>query len=129
MLLRMPTRSVYLRWGELHSLTQLVVLLERLADRSYRAGSKSLGVAVEIDYENTSSPNLSDLQAFVSAYRSQIPYDATGNNPAARLVIDLGAPLEKRAVFHRRRSGTSTSATNGSGHAKQSPGRPVPLDS
>lgn len=55
------------------------------------AVAKSLGVGVEIDYENTSSPNLSGLQAFVSAYRSQISYDATGNNPAARLTIDLGA--------------------------------------
>lgn len=55
------------------------------------AVAKSLGVGVEIDYENTSSPNLAGLQAFVSAYRSQIPYDATGANPAARLVIDLGA--------------------------------------
>ncbi|HEX5235857.1 MAG TPA: hypothetical protein VFW25_11065 [Silvibacterium sp.] len=55
------------------------------------AAAKSLGVGVEIDYENTSSANLSGLQAFVSAYRSQIPYDATGNNPSARLTIDLGA--------------------------------------
>jgi hypothetical protein len=55
------------------------------------AAAKSLGVGVEIDYENTSSPNLAGLQAFVSAYRSQIPYDATGNNPSARLTIDLGA--------------------------------------
>jgi hypothetical protein len=55
------------------------------------AAAKSLGVGVEIDYENTSSPNLAGLQAFVSAYRSQIPYDATGNNPAARLTVDLGA--------------------------------------
>ena len=55
------------------------------------AAAKSLGVGVEIDYENTSGPNLSGLQAFISAYRSQIPYDATGNNPSARLTIDLGA--------------------------------------
>jgi hypothetical protein len=51
----------------------------------------SLGVGIEIDYENGSSPNLSGLQAFVSAYRSVVPYDATGANPAARLTIDLGA--------------------------------------
>ena len=55
------------------------------------AAAKSLGVGVEIDYENTSSPNLTGLNAFVTAYRSQIPYDATGNNPSARLTIDLGA--------------------------------------
>ena len=53
--------------------------------------AKSLGVGIEIDYENTSSPNLTGLQSFVTAYRSQIPYDATGANPAARLTIDLGA--------------------------------------
>jgi hypothetical protein len=53
--------------------------------------AKSLNVGIEIDYENSSSPNLTGLQAFVNAYRSQIPYDATGGNPAARLTIDLGA--------------------------------------
>jgi len=42
-------------------------------------------VGIEIDYENGSSPNLTGLQAFINAYRSQLPYDATGANPAARL--------------------------------------------
>ena len=51
----------------------------------------SLGVGIEIDYEQSSSPNLTGLQAFISAYRSLIPYDATGNNHAARLTIDLAA--------------------------------------
>jgi hypothetical protein len=55
------------------------------------AVARNLGVGIEIDYENSSSPNLSGLQSFVSAYRSQIPYDPTGSNPAARLTIDLGA--------------------------------------
>jgi hypothetical protein len=55
------------------------------------AAAQSLGVGIEIDYENSSSPNLTGLQSFVNAYRSQIPYDATGANPAARLTIDLGA--------------------------------------
>jgi len=55
------------------------------------AVARGLGVGIEIDYENSSSPNLTGLQAFVNAYRSQIPYDATGSNPAARLTIDLGA--------------------------------------
>lgn len=53
--------------------------------------AQSLNVGIEIDYENSSSPNLSGLQAFVNAYRSVVPYDATGNNFAARLTIDLGA--------------------------------------
>jgi hypothetical protein len=55
------------------------------------AVAQQLGVGMEIDYENSSSPNLTGLQAFIDAYRSQEPYDATGNNPAARLTIDLGA--------------------------------------
>src|ERR1700722_3681503 len=50
-----------------------------------------LGVGIEIDYENNTSPNLNGLQAFINAYRSILPYDATGNNPAARLTIDLAA--------------------------------------
>jgi len=51
----------------------------------------SLGVGIEIDYEQNTTPNLAGLQAFISAYRSQLPYDATGANPAARLTIDVGA--------------------------------------
>jgi hypothetical protein len=50
-----------------------------------------LGVGIEIDYEASSSPNLTGLQAFIDAYRSQLPYDATGANPAARLTIDVAA--------------------------------------
>lgn len=50
-----------------------------------------LGVGVEIDYENSSSPNLTGLQNFVSAYRAVHPYDATGADPTARLTVDLGA--------------------------------------
>lgn len=53
--------------------------------------AKQFGVGMEIDYENSSSPNLTGLAAFVNAYRSVVPYDATGSNPAARLTIDLGA--------------------------------------
>jgi hypothetical protein len=53
--------------------------------------AQSLGVGIEIDYENSSSPNITGLQAFINAYRSVIPYDATGANPADRLTIDLAA--------------------------------------
>jgi hypothetical protein len=53
--------------------------------------AKSLGVGIEIDYENNSNPNLTGLQSFITAYRSIEPYDATGSDPAARLTIDLGA--------------------------------------
>ena len=53
--------------------------------------AQAMGVGIEIDYENSSSPNISALQAFIAAYRSQLPYDATGNNHAARLTIDVAA--------------------------------------
>jgi hypothetical protein len=52
--------------------------------------AKQYNVGMEIDYEKSSNPNLTGLQKFVSAYRSVIPYDATGKNFAARLTIDLG---------------------------------------
>ena len=55
------------------------------------AVAQSLGVGIEIDYEENSTPNLTGLQAFINAYRSQLPFDATGANPAARLTIDVGA--------------------------------------
>jgi hypothetical protein len=55
------------------------------------AVAKSLGVGIEIDYEESNTPNLPGLQAFIDAYRSQLPYDATGTNHAARLTIDLAA--------------------------------------
>jgi hypothetical protein len=53
--------------------------------------AQRLGVGIEIDYEENSSPNLAGLQAFIDAYRSRLPYDPTGANPAARLTIDLAA--------------------------------------
>jgi hypothetical protein len=53
--------------------------------------AKAMGVGIEIDYENDPSPNLAALQAFITAYRSVLPYDPTGANPAARLTIDLAA--------------------------------------
>jgi len=51
----------------------------------------ALGVGIEIDYEENSSPNLEGLQQFIDAYRSVHTYDATGVNHAARLTIDLAA--------------------------------------
>jgi hypothetical protein len=41
---------------------------------------RSLGVGIEIDNEENTTPNLG-LQAFINAYRSQLPYDATGAKP------------------------------------------------
>ena len=49
------------------------------------------GVGIEIDYEENTNPNLTALQAFINAYRSVHPYDASGTNHAARLTIDLAA--------------------------------------
>jgi len=53
--------------------------------------AKQFNVGIEIDYENNTSPNLAALQNFITAYRSMLPYDPTGANPAARLTIDLAA--------------------------------------
>lgn len=55
------------------------------------AVASQLGVGIEIDYEENSNPNLTGLQQFITAYRSVLPYDPTGVNPAARLTIDLAA--------------------------------------
>lgn len=67
------------------------------------AVAQQLGVGIEIDYEENNNPNLTGLQAFITAYRSVLPYDATGSNHARRLTIDLGAgnrwlvPLNQKA--------------------------------
>jgi hypothetical protein len=53
--------------------------------------AQTLGVGIEIDYEENTNPNLTGLQSFINAYRSQLPYDTTGANHAARLTIDLAA--------------------------------------
>jgi hypothetical protein len=55
------------------------------------AVAETLGVGIEIDYEENRNPNLDGLQAFIDAYRSVHPYDDTGGNHAARLTIDLAA--------------------------------------
>ena len=55
------------------------------------AMATTLGVGVEIDYEQNADPNLAGLQAFIDAYRAVHPYDATGASPTARLTIDLAA--------------------------------------
>jgi hypothetical protein len=53
--------------------------------------AQRLGVGIEIDYEENASPNLAGLQAFIDAYRSQLPFDASGSNHAARLTLDTAA--------------------------------------
>jgi hypothetical protein len=59
--------------------------------RNAASVATTLGVGIEIDYEQNADPNLSGLQAFIDAYRDVHPYDATGSDPAARLTIDLAA--------------------------------------
>ena len=53
--------------------------------------AKTLGVGIEIDYEENTSPDIAHLQQFIDAYRAGNPYDASGANHAARLTIDLAA--------------------------------------
>jgi hypothetical protein len=64
--------------------------------------AKSMGVGIEIDYENDLTPNLSGLQDFINAYRSIVPYDATGSNAAARLTIDLAAGDRSLIILNRK---------------------------
>ena len=59
--------------------------------RNAVAIAQAMGVGIEIDYENSSSPNINALEQFINEYRRLIPYDATGNNHAARLTIDVAA--------------------------------------
>ncbi|MFM8302860.1 MAG: hypothetical protein ACKOA9_00960 [Actinomycetota bacterium] len=59
--------------------------------RNAAAVARRLGVGIEIDYEENTSPNLAGLQQFIDAYRAQLPYDPTGADPAARLTIDTAA--------------------------------------
>lgn len=74
--------------------TNAVQLGTNAAEAAHR-----LGVGIEIDYEENSSPNLDGLQSFIDSYRSYVhpatgqgtQYDPTGANHAARLTIDLGA--------------------------------------
>ena len=57
------------------------------------AVAQELGVGIEIDWEENTptTAEMAGLQAFIDAYRSLLPYDATGANHAARLTIDLAA--------------------------------------
>lgn len=64
--------------------------------------AKAMGVGIEIDYENDTNPNLTGLQDFITAYRSVLPYDATGSNPAARLIIDLAAGDRSLDAINRK---------------------------
>ncbi|KAL3783387.1 hypothetical protein ACHAW5_004884 [Stephanodiscus triporus] len=47
-------------------------------------------VGIEIDYEESASPNLAGLEHFVKTYRSIIPYNDTYWTPASFLTLDFG---------------------------------------
>ena len=51
--------------------------------------AQRLNVGIEVDYENDDRPDVAALQKFIDAYRSILPYDASGRTAAARLTIDL----------------------------------------
>src|SRR5215472_11986663 len=46
--------------------------------------AKQFNVGMEIDYERSSNPDTAALQKFVTAYRSVVAYDPSGQNYAAR---------------------------------------------
>jgi hypothetical protein len=62
----------------------------QLATNAAQAAAR-LGVGIEIDYEQNTTPQVDALASFIGTYRALEPYDATGVNPAARVTIDLGA--------------------------------------
>lgn len=53
--------------------------------------ARSLGVGIEIDYEEDRNPDTAHLQEFINGFRSVNPYDASGANHSSRLTIDLAA--------------------------------------
>src|ERR1051325_1238261 len=69
------------------------------------AVAQRMGVGIEIDYEENTNPNLTGLQAFINAYRSVLPYDASGNNQAARLTIDLASGDRWMIALGRKATG------------------------
>ena len=93
--------------------------------------AKAMGVGIEIDYENDASPNLTALETFITAYRSIVPYDPTGANPAARLTIDLAAGDQFLVALCRK--ATADWLTDGShlldyANATVPNGQPAPTD-
>jgi hypothetical protein len=91
----------------------------------------ALGVGMEIDYENDPSPNLAALQDFITAYRSIVPYDATGSNPAARLTIDLAAGDQYLIALCRKATSDWLTASNpvlDFANATVANGQPAPAD-
>jgi hypothetical protein len=74
--------------------------------------AKSMGVGIEIDYENDTAPNLAGLESFIDAYRAVLPYDPSGQNPAARLTIDLAAGDRSLVALCRKATSDWLTATH-----------------
>lgn len=53
--------------------------------------AQDLDVGIEIDFETNDPAFYDSLDSFITTYRQLIPYDATGQNHAARLNLDLSA--------------------------------------
>jgi hypothetical protein len=70
--------------------TALATNPTKLADNAANV-AQYFGVGMEIDYEESTNPNIVALQTFITRYRQRFPYDATGKNQAARFTIDLAA--------------------------------------
>jgi hypothetical protein len=66
------------------------------------AVATELGVGIEIDYKENTSPNLDGLNTFIEAYRSVHPYDSTGTIDASRLTIDVAAGARYLIDINRR---------------------------
>jgi hypothetical protein len=55
------------------------------------AVASTLGVGIEIDYEENTDPDLAGLEAFIRAYRSVHPYAPADPSAERRLTIDVAA--------------------------------------
>lgn len=93
--------------------------------------AKTMGVGIEIDYENQTNPNLDALQQFITAYRSVVPSDPSGANPAARLTIDLAAGDRSLIGLCRKATSDWLSGNNPAldyANATVPNGQPLPSD-
>lgn len=71
-----------------------------------------LGVGIEIDYEENSSPNLAGLETFIRTYRAAHPYGTASTDAAARLTIDTAAGDRWLIALNRKATGDWLRTTN-----------------
>jgi len=62
-----------------------VLLAQKCADIANK-----YGVGIEIDYEESSNPMLTELETFIRSYRDIIPFNPTSGEPASFLTLDFG---------------------------------------